>query len=1270
MRYSPEDIAKQKILILDGAMGTMIQRYKLQEEDYRGERFANHERQQKGNNDLLSLTKPEIIKAIHMEYLEAGADIITTNTFNSNRISMADYGMEELVYTLNFESAQVAAASIAQYEAGSEDANNRSDDSGDGSGKKNRKPHFIAGTLGPTNRTASMSSDVNDPGARAVTFDELVEAYSEQARGLMDGGVDILLVETIFDVLNAKAALFAIDSVFEEKGVRIPVMVSGTITDASGRTLTGQTLEAFLVSVSHFPLFSIGLNCALGAEQLRPFIQELSAKSTFYVSAHPNAGLPNQFGEYEQSAEFMASITEEFMKEGWVNIIGGCCGTTPLHIKKIAEKSKIYKPRVKPVIERYTKLSGLEALTIKPGTNFVNIGERTNVSGSKKFARLILEEKYGEALAIARDQVESGAQIIDICMDEAMLDSEKAMVKFVNLIMAEPDISKLPLMIDSSRWSVIEPALKCIQGKSVVNSISLKEGEEVFLDHARKIRKYGAAAVVMLFDEDGQADTYERRIKLAERSYRLLVDKIGFPPEDIIFDPNVLAIATGIEEHNNYAVNFIRSTEWIKKNLPHAKISGGISNLSFSFRGTDKVREAIHSVFLYHAIKAGLDMGIVNPGMLQVYTEIPADLLLLTEDVVLNRRKDATERLVKFAEGMRNEGKKEEKADEWRSLPVIERIKHALIRGLDEFIEQDVEEARGLFRRSIELIEGPLMGGMNEVGDLFGSGKMFLPQVVKSARVMKKAVSKLAPYIELESAGEEKKSAGKLLLATVKGDVHDIGKNIVGVVLSCNNYEIIDLGVMVPAEKIIDTAISENVDFIGLSGLITPSLEEMVHVASEMQRRHITIPLLVGGATTSEIHAAVKIAPTYSNAVIHVKDASKAAGVLSALSQRDNSKYVAAVAEKYRKLSSGHNSRQMEKRLLSIADARKNRLISDWDTSSDWNTGFLPQPVKPGIHEMHDIDLKELCNYIDWTFFFFAWKVSGKYPAIFNDPVKGPEAKKLFDDAQRYLNEIIDKKLLTAKAVFGLFPAVSEGDDVVVFSTNDSNGRSDRNSGNPPKNVAATFHFLRNQELKESGIPNLSLADFVAPASVVDRTERQVHESKAGQTGNMGQTDNLGLFVVTAALDEEKFAHYQEDDYASIMIRILTDRLAEAAAEWLHEKVRKEFWGYSPDEKLSLEQMLSAKYRGIRPAPGYPACPDHTEKRVLFDVLQAERRIGVRLTENFTMVPAASVSGYFFSHPASSYFNIGKIGQDQLKDYSERKKMTLEEAARWLAPNL
>ena len=1216
MKHFIEDIIKQKILILDGAMGTMIQKHKLQENDYRGDEFKDHPMLQKGNNDLLSLTKPEIIKGIHREYLEAGADIITTNTFNSNRISMSDYGMESQVYNMNLRSARLAAEAITGYENSPEPAE-----------------HFIAGTLGPTNRTASMSSDVNDPGARAITFDELVEAYSEQTKGLIDGGVHILLVETIFDVLNCKAALFAIDTIFEEKGIRLPVMVSGTITDASGRTLTGQTLEAFMVSVSHFPLFSIGLNCALGAEQLRPFVEELSSKAGFYVSVHPNAGLPNQFGEYDQSATFMASIAEDFMKEGWVNIIGGCCGTTPLHIQKIAEVSKQYKPRIKPDIKKYTRLSGLEVLTITPETNFVNVGERTNVSGSIKFARLIREEKYDEALAIARNQVEGGAQVIDICMDEAMLDSEKAMVRFVNLIMAEPDISKLPLMIDSSRWNVIESALKCIQGKSVVNSISLKEGEEVFLAHARKIRKYGAAAVVMLFDDKGQADTFERKINVAERSYHLLVDKLGFPPEDIIFDPNVLAVATGIEEHNNYAVNFIRATEWIKQNLPYSRVSGGISNLSFSFRGTDKVREAMHSVFLFHAIKAGLDMGIVNPGMLQVYTEIQPDLLQLTEDVVLNRRKDSTERLVKFAEGIKNEGKKEEKEDAWRLLPVVDRIKHSLIRGLDEFIENDIEEARSLFRRSIELIEGPLMGGMNEVGDLFGSGKMFLPQVVKSARVMKKAVSKLAPYIEKESEGQEKKTAGKVLLATVKGDVHDIGKNIVGVVLSCNNYEIIDLGVMVPAEKIIDTAIKENVDFIGLSGLITPSLEEMVHVAAEMERRKITLPLLLGGATTSEIHAAVKVAPAYSNSVIHVRDASKAAGVLSGLLQKDNSGYVSAIRDKYKKMREDHSSRQADKNLLSINETRKNKYVTDWQTIE------LFEPEKPGLHVLHEIDINELVGYIDWTFFFFSWKLSGKYPAIFSDPVKGVEAKKLFDDAQMYLKKIIDQKLLTAKAVFGLFPAVSDGDDVKVFSDKSKT------------EIKSVFRFLRNQETKEKGVPNLSLSDYIAPETT-------------------GLTDNIGAFVVTAALDNEALGKYKDDDYATIMIRILSDRLAEAIAEWLHEKIRREYWGYAVQENFPIEELLKQKYRGIRPAPGYPACPDHTEKRVLFDLLGAEKLIGAELTENFAMVPPASVSGYFFSHPGSTYFNIGKIGHDQLKDYALRKNMTIDEAARWLAPNL
>ena len=1216
MKQKIEDIIKQKILILDGAMGTMIQKHKLLENDYRGEEFKDHPKSQKGNNDLLTLTKPEVIKDIYKQYLEAGADIITTNTFNSNRISMRDYSMEDLVYRLNFQAATLAVRAIIEFENSDEP-----------------QSHYIAGTLGPTNRTASMSSDVNDPGARAVSFDDLVLAYSEQARGLIDGGVDILLVETVFDVLNCKAALFAIDSVFEEKGKTLPVMVSGTITDASGRTLTGQTLEAFMVSVSHFPLFSIGLNCALGAEQLRPFVEELSHKSGFYTSAHPNAGLPNQFGEYDQSAEFMASIADDFMKEGWVNIIGGCCGTTPLHIKKIAEASKKYKPRTKPEIKKYTRLSGLEVLTITPETNFVNIGERTNVSGSIKFARLIKEEKYDEALSIARNQVEGGAQIIDICMDEAMLDSEKAMVKFVNLIMAEPDISKLPLMIDSSRWNTIVSALKCIQGKSVVNSISLKEGEEVFLDHARTLRKYGAAAVVMLFDETGQADTYAKRISVAERCYRLLVDKIKFPPEDIIFDPNVLAIATGIEEHNNYAVDYIKTLEWIKKNLPFARVSGGISNLSFSFRGTDKVREAMHSAFLFHAIKAGLDMGIVNPGMLQVYTEIQPDLLHLVEDVILNRRKDSTERLVKFAEGIKNEGKKVEKEDAWRQLPVIDRIKHSLIRGLDEFIEQDIEEARPLFSRSIELIEGPLMGGMNEVGDLFGSGKMFLPQVVKSARVMKKAVSKLAPYIEMESEGKAKKIAGRVLLATVKGDVHDIGKNIVGVVLSCNNYEIIDLGVMVPAEKIIDTALKEKADIIGLSGLITPSLEEMVHVASEMERRKLSLPLLIGGATTSEIHAAVKVAPAYSNCVVHVKDASKAAGVLSSLLQEDNSSYVASVKTKYKKMRDEHNSHKTERNLISLTEARKNKFITDWQNFK------LYEPENPGIHILEEIDLRELSKYIDWTYFFFAWKISGKYPSIFNDPVKGTEARKLFDDGQMYLKKIIDENILTAKAVFGLFPAVAEGDDVNVFADKSR------------KKVKSVFRFLRNQEQKEKGVPNLSLSDYIAPA--VD-----------------GLADWIGTFVVTADIDKEKFDKYKEDDYATIMIRILSDRLAEATAEWLHEIIRKEYWGYAKDEKLTIDEIIKIKYKGIRPAPGYPACPDHSEKQVIFDLLDAEKAIGAALTENFAMMPPASVSGYVFSHPGSSYFNLGKIDSDQLNDYAKRKNFTGNEAAKWLAPNL
>jgi 5-methyltetrahydrofolate--homocysteine methyltransferase len=1212
-----EEIIQQRILILDGAMGTMIQQHKLSEIEFRGERFKDHPRPVKGNNDLLVLTQPGIIKSVHREYLEAGADIITTNTFNSNRISMADYGMDSLVYELNFQAALLARSAVSEFEE-----------------KTRSADHFVVGTLGPTNRTASMSSDVSDPGARLVTFDDLVLAYSEQARGLIDGGADILLVETIFDVLNCKAALFAIDTVFEEKNVRLPVMVSGTITDASGRTLTGQTLEAFLISVSHFPLFSVGLNCALGAEQLRPFVEELSAKTGFNVSVHPNAGLPNQFGEYDQSASYMRSVVKEFMQEGWVNIIGGCCGTTPVHIREIAEEAKLYPARVRPVINKYTRLSGLEALIITPETNFVNIGERTNVSGSIKFARLIKEENYAEALAVARNQVEGGAQVIDICMDEAMLDSEKAMVKFVNLVMSEPDIAKLPLMIDSSKWNVIESALKCIQGKSVVNSISLKEGEESFFSHAKKVRKYGAAAVVMLFDEKGQADTFERKISVAERSYRILVDKVGFPPEDIIFDPNVLAIATGIEEHNNYAVNFIKAAEWIKHNLPYAKVSGGISNLSFSFRGTDPVREVMHSVFLYHSIKAGQDMGIVNAGMLQVYSEIPSDLLELTEDVVLNRRKDATERLVKFAENIKNIGRKDEKVNEWRILPLNDRIKHSLIRGLDEFIEQDVEEARSLYPRSIGIIEGPLMDGMNEVGDLFGSGKMFLPQVVKSARVMKKAVAKLAPYIEKESSGSEKRTAGRILMATVKGDVHDIGKNIVGVVLSCNNYEIIDLGVMVPADRIIDTAIKENVDCVGLSGLITPSLEEMVHVASEMERRKLKIPLLIGGATTSEIHTAVKIAPSYSNPVVHVKDASKTAGVLSGLLEKEaTGKYAASVADKYEKLRVVHAATEKARIILPVEKARENRFVTDW-------SNYKPAvPANPGLHTIESFDLNELYRYIDWTFFFFAWKVSGMYPAILTDPVKGEEARKLWDDAQKYLKDIIDYQIITAKGVFGIFPAASSGDDVKVYSS--LNAYREK----------VIFRFLRNQELKKAGAANLSLSDFIAPESA-------------------GIKDNIGAFAVTADINEEMLKRYKGDDYAIIMIRILGDRIAEAAAELLHEKIRKVHWGYAPEENLSAEELFKIRYRGIRPAPGYPACPDHTEKQSLFELLEAQKRIGVILTENFAMVPVSAVCGYIFSHPGSAYFNLGKIGTDQLEDWAKRKNFTIEEAAKWLSPNL
>ncbi|MBE0675367.1 MAG: methionine synthase [Bacteroidales bacterium] len=1214
MKRPVTELIKERILILDGAMGTMIQRHKLTEEDFRGERFAGHKASLRGNNDLLSLTKPDLIESIHLEYLEAGAHILSTNTFNSNAISMADYDMTELVYEMNQESARLAVNAIARFrEAGA------------------RGDYYVAGSVGPTNRTASMSPDVNDPGYRAVSFDQLKDAYHEQMRGLMDGGADILLIETVFDVLNCKAALFAAADLFEERGRELPVMVSGTITDASGRTLTGQTLAAFLVSVSHFPLLSIGLNCALGAEQLGPFVEELSRLTPFNTSVHPNAGLPNQFGGYDDSPEYMAKVTGSFMKEGWVNIIGGCCGTTPDHIRALAAEARKYPPRRLPEIPRQTRLSGLEALVITPETNFVNVGERTNVSGSIRFARLIKEEKYSEALAVARSQVEGGAQIIDICMDEAMIDSEKAMVKFVNLIMSEPDIARLPLMIDSSKWSVIESALKCVQGKSVVNSISLKEGEEVFLRQARLIRKFGAAVIVMLFDEAGQADTVARRMEIAERAYRLLTGKAGFPAEDIIFDPNILAVATGMEEHSNYAVDYFRATEWIKANLPYVLVSGGVSNLSFSFRGNDTVREAMHSVFLYHAIKSGMDMGIVNPAMLQVYTEIEPSLLELVTDVILNRRKDSTERLIIFASGMKDkEGTREGGSrPDWRSMPVEERIKHSLIKGIDEYIEADLAEARPLFPFAMNLIEGPLMDGMDEVGDLFGSGRMFLPQVVKSARVMKKAVAWLTPYIEKENEGRASQKAGRVLMATVKGDVHDIGKNIVGVVLACNNYEIIDLGVMVPAETIIDRALEVSADYIGLSGLITPSLEEMVHVAAAMERRGVTIPLLIGGATTSEIHTAVKIEPVYSQPVVHVKDASRAVNVLTGL---NDSSYRRFVREKYQKLRDDHHARRDERKLLPIAEARANRLIRDWKLED------IPEPKVKEIIAL-DIPVETLIPYIDWTFFFFAWKLNGRYPAIFDDPVRGDEARKLFDDGRRLLNDIAAGKLIDIRGVTGIFPASSDGDDVRVYSDYD---RSE---------TVKVLRFLRNQEVKEKGKPNLCLSDFVAPV------ECRI-------------TDSIGLFAVMADINAAGVAFTGSDDYETIMLRILSDRLAEAAAEYLHEKVRKEYWGYAPEENLTAEELFKVSYRGIRPAPGYPACPDHTEKAPIFELLEATKYTGMTLTENYSMVPPSSVCGYIFAHRDTVYFNVGKIGEDQLAEYASRKDMLLEEAARWLSPNL
>ncbi|MFZ5941054.1 MAG: methionine synthase [Bacteroidota bacterium] len=1218
-KQSIKAVLQERVLVLDGAMGTMIQRYKLTEEDYRGTRFSKHPSDLKGNNDLLSLTRPDIIRAIHEAYLEAGADIIETNTFNATRISQSDYHTEELVYELNYESARIAREVADSFTA--------SDPS---------RPRYVAGSIGPTNKTASMSPDVNDPGYRAITFDQLRDAYKEQVLGLVEGGSELLLVETIFDTLNAKAALMAIEELLDEKGLNLPVMVSGTITDASGRTLSGQTLEAFIRSISHVDLLSVGLNCSLGAKEMAPYVKEMAGKAPWFISVHPNAGLPNQFGEYDETPLQMAETIGAFLDSGEVNIVGGCCGTTPEHIRAIAERAKHARRHLRQEQRKQLELSGLEALTVFEGSNFINIGERLNVAGSKKFARLIREGKYDEALQIGRDQVEGGAQVLDINMDDAMLDAEKEMVTFLNLLIAEPEISKVPVMIDSSKWSVIEAGLKCVQGKCIVNSISLKEGEEVFLEHALKIRRYGAAAVVMAFDETGQASTFERRIEICTRAYRLLTERAGFPPQDIIFDPNILAIATGIEEHNNYAVDFIETIRWIKANLLYARVSGGISNLSFSFRGNDRVREAMHSVFLYHAIQAGMDMGIVNPSMLQVYDEIPQPLLDLTEDVVLNRRPDATEKLIAFAEGIRDDRKEEVKQDEWRNSAVEERLRHALIRGITEYIETDTLEAHRKIGLGLKVIEGPLMDGMNVVGDLFGAGKMFLPQVVKSARVMKKAVAVLLPYIESEkgSAEGQNTSAGKVLLATVKGDVHDIGKNIVAVVLGCNNFEVIDLGVMVPTEKILDEAEKTGADIIGLSGLITPSLEEMVGVAREMERRGMKQSLLIGGATTSKIHTAVKIAPAFSRPVVHVKDASRSVKVTSDLISKEKKEaFAEQIREEYEALRREYAGAGREVPYISLEEARKNNGRNPDNT--------IVVPAETGTWRWEKYPIAKIREYINWLFFFVTWELRGKFPDILDDPKYGEEARKLFKDANDMLDRIEAEGWLEANAVFGIYPANAKGDDIEVYADTERT------------EVLAVFRNLRNQNKKEDGAPNLCLSDFIAPRE-------------------NGRIDYIGAFAVTAGLGAgpmiKKFEQ-EHDDYSSIMIKALADRLAEAFTELLHEEIRKKFWAYAPDEQLGKDELFREDYSGIRPAHGYPACPDHSEKETLFRLLDAERS-GIKLTENFSMLPAASVSGLIFAHPTSRYFFVGKIGRDQVEDYALRKGVSPETIEKWLASNL
>ncbi|QGM97156.1 methionine synthase [Methylocystis parvus] len=1214
-----EEAASSRILILDGAMGTMIQRHKFEESDFRGARFADHPKDLKGNNDLLILTQPEAIKAIHTQYLEAGADIIETNTFSGTTIAQADYGLESIVFELNREGAKLAREAADEIAA------------------KTGVRRFVAGSMGPTNRTASISPDVSNPGFRAVTFDELRTAYKEQALGLIAGGADIMLVETIFDTLNAKAAIYALEDAFEEVGARFPIMISGTITDLSGRTLSGQTSIAFWNSLAHAKPFSIGFNCALGAREMRQHIAEIGRVADTRVCAFPNAGLPNEFGLYDESPEYMAELVGEFASTGLVNILGGCCGTTPDHIGAIAQKVKGVKPRIVPKIEPMLRLSGLEPFALTKDIPFVNVGERTNVTGSAKFRKLITNGDYAAALDVARDQVANGAQVIDVNMDEGLLDSKQAMIDFLNLLAAEPDIARVPVMVDSSKFEVIEAGLKCLQGKGVVNSISMKEGEEKFISDARKVRRYGAAVVVMAFDETGQADTLQRKVEICARAYGILTEAVGFPPQDIIFDPNIFAVATGIEEHENYGVDFIEAARLIKRDLPYAHISGGVSNLSFSFRGNEPVREAMHSVFLYHAIQAGMDMGIVNAGQLAVYEKIDPELRELCEDVVLNRRKDSTERLVEAAEKFKGAGAKSaEKDAAWREQGVEKRLEYALVNGVTEYIEADVEEARQKAARPLDVIEGPLMAGMNVVGDLFGQGKMFLPQVVKSARVMKQAVAYLMPFMENEK--NARSSAGKILLATVKGDVHDIGKNIVGVVLGCNNFEIIDLGVMTPCAKILEVAKSEKVDLIGLSGLITPSLDEMCFVASELEREGLDMPLLIGGATTSRVHTAVKINPNYRRGqAVYVTDASRAVGVAQALvSQKTRGDYIAETRAEYERVADAHARAQADKQRVSLEAARKNHYKIDW-------AAYAPaKPSFTGARAFTSYDVAELVPYIDWTPFFQTWEFKGRYPALLDDAERGAAARQLFEDAQAMLKRIVEERWFTPKAVIGFWPANSVGDDIALYTGESRNER------------LATFFTLRQQLGKRDGRANIALADFVAP-----------RES--------GKADYVGAFVVTAGAEEEKIsARYARanDDYGSIMVKALADRIAEAFAERMHERVRREFWGYATDEAFSPNELIAEPYAGIRPAPGYPAQPDHTEKATLFDLLGVERRTGVKLTESFAMTPAASVSGLYIGHPQAHYFGVAKVERDQVEDYAARKGMPVAEVERWLAPIL